>query len=129
MSLKEDAWPSSAAFDLIADALKNDAERKAAMKQAPFIFGFTLKNDKNETKSWYIDLKKTGSVGKDKTAPEGETAVVTLSLKDVDFAKLVSGKGKPQQMFMTGKLKLQGDMMKATKIEPILQKVQTKAKL
>jgi putative sterol carrier protein len=52
-----------------------------------------------------------------------------LSLSDDDFGKLVSGKANAQQMFMAGKLKVKGDVMKATKLTPILSKAQTKAKL
>jgi len=52
-----------------------------------------------------------------------------LSLSDEDFGKLVSGKVNAQRLFMSGKLKVRGDVMKATKIEPILMKAQTKAKL
>ena len=55
--------------------------------------------------------------------------VVTLLLSDEDFGKLVSGKVNAQKLFMSGKLKIKGDMMKATKAEPILKKAQTKAKL
>lgn len=54
---------------------------------------------------------------------------VTLTLSDVDFAKLISGKANAQKLFMSGKLKIKGDVMKATKMEPILKKAQTKAKL
>lgn len=68
-----DAWPSSAAFDLIRDALKDDAERKDAIKKGGAIFAFTLKNDQGETADWYVDLKETGTVGKG-TAPEGKKA-------------------------------------------------------
>jgi hypothetical protein len=32
-------------------------------------------------------------------------------------------------MFMSGRMKIKGDVMKATKLEPILKKAQTKAKL
>ncbi|KAK5121159.1 hypothetical protein LTR85_005643 [Meristemomyces frigidus] len=128
MSLKEDAWPSSAAFDLIASALSDEAERKDAVKKGGTIFAFTLKNDKSETQSWYIDLKETGKVGKG-LAPEGKKAGVTLILSDVEFAKLISGKANAQKLFMSGKLKIKGDVMKATKMEPILKKAQTKAKL
>ena len=39
-------------------------------------------------------------------------AVVTLSLSDDDFAKLVSGKTQAQRLFMSGKLKIKGDVMK-----------------
>jgi hypothetical protein len=56
--------------------------------------------------------------------------LVTLSLSDEDFGKLVTGKANAQRLFMAGKLKVKGDVMKATKMEPILKKAQTpKAKL
>ena len=55
--------------------------------------------------------------------------LVTLSLSDADFGKLVTGTAKAQQLFMAGKLKIKGNIMKATKMEPILKKAQTKAKL
>jgi hypothetical protein len=67
----EDAWPSSAAFDLIADALSSDAERKDAIKKGGAIFAFTLKNEQGEQQDWHIDLKETGTVGKG-LAPEGK---------------------------------------------------------
>lgn len=57
------------------------------------------------------------------------TRLVTLSLSDEDFGKLVGGKTQAQRLFMSGKLKVKGDVMKATKMEPILKKAQTKAKL
>ena len=67
-----DAFPSSAAFDLIASSLGADAgERQTAIKQANAIFAFTLKNPQGQTESWYIDLKETGNVAKG-TGPEGK---------------------------------------------------------
>ncbi|KAK5109937.1 hypothetical protein LTR62_006426 [Meristemomyces frigidus] len=134
MSLREDAWPSSASFDVLSSALSDDAERKDAVKKGGAIFAFTLKNGSGEIKDWFIDLKETGSVGKG-TAPMGKKAdvfilgVVTLILSDGDFAKLISGKANAQKLFMSGKLKVKGNVMKATKMEPILKKAQTKAKL
>lgn len=68
-----DAWPSSAAFDWIAEALKEESERKDAIKKGGAIFAFTLKNDQGETADWYVDLKDTGKVGKG-SAPEGKKA-------------------------------------------------------
>ena len=47
---------------------------------------------------------------------------VTLALSDDDFGKLVAGKANAQRLFMSGKLKVKGDVMKATKLEPILAK-------
>jgi putative sterol carrier protein len=55
--------------------------------------------------------------------------IVTLILSDADFGKLMSGKANAQKLFMSGKLKVKGDVMKATKMEPVLKKAQDKAKL
>ncbi|KAH8708599.1 SCP2 sterol-binding domain-containing protein [Phaeosphaeriaceae sp. PMI808] len=129
MSLKSNSFPASAAFDEIAQSLSSsDADRQDAIKKGGAIFAFTLKNASSQTESWYIDLKETGTVGKG-TAPEGKKAAVTLILSEKDFGQLVMGKANAQKLFMSGKLKVKGDVMKATKMEPILKKAQTSAKL
>ncbi|KAF2857100.1 sterol-binding-like protein [Piedraia hortae CBS 480.64] len=128
MSLKDAAWPSSAAFDLISSALQSENERKDAIKKGGAIFSFQLKNPQGETKDWYIDLKESGKVGQG-SAPEGKKPGVTLILSDEEFAKLISGKANAQKLFMSGKLKVKGDVMKATKLEPVLTKARTQAKL
>ncbi|KAA8649720.1 hypothetical protein EYZ11_003338 [Aspergillus tanneri] len=129
MSLKNDSFPSSAAFDVIQSTLQGDAaERKDAVDKAKVVVAFNLKNSKGQEESWYLDLKEKGVVGKG-AAPSGGKADVTLSLSDEDFASLVSGKANAQRLFMGGKLKIKGNIMKATKMEPILKKAQGKAKL
>ncbi|KAI2639099.1 sterol-binding-like protein [Hypomontagnella submonticulosa] len=126
MSLKNDKFPSSVAFEAINEALQSsDADRKDAIKQGNAVFAFTLKNKAGETESWHIDLKEKGAVG----TGLGTKPTVTLSLSDEDFGKLVAGQANAQRLFMSGKLKIKGDVMKATKMQPILQKAQTKAKL
>ncbi|PWY64863.1 lipid transfer protein [Aspergillus eucalypticola CBS 122712] len=129
MSLKNDAFPSSAAFDAINSTLQADAaERKEAINKAKAVVAFNIKNDKGQEESWYLDLKDKGVVGKG-AAPEKGKADVTLSLSDADFSALVSGKANAQRLFMGGKLKIKGNIMKATKMEPVLKKAQGKAKL
>ncbi|XTI92809.1 sterol-binding-like protein [Cenococcum geophilum] len=181
MSLKNDAFPSSAAFDAISASLSSDdAGRKDAIKKGGAVFAFTLKNAAGDTDSWHIDLKEKGCVGKG-DAPEGGKAnekrgvreggrksagggglercvrggqagyaigsmaiaprrlpldsaalalfFFTLLLSDADFAKLTAGKANAQRLFMSGKLRIRGDVMKATKMEPILKKAQMGAKL
>ncbi|KAL1836674.1 hypothetical protein VTJ49DRAFT_4801 [Mycothermus thermophilus] len=121
-----DKFPSSAAFDAINAALNaSEADRKDAIKQGNAVFAFTLKNAAGETDSWHIDLKEKGAVLKGLP----EKANVTLTLSDADFASLITGKANAQRLFMSGKLKIKGDVMKATKLDPILKKAQTKAKL
>lgn len=68
------------------------------------------------SESWYIDLKTTGAVGKG-LAPEGSKPDIVLSLSDADFQRLVDGKAAAQKLFMGGKLKVKGNVMKATKVE------------
>ena len=46
-----------------------------------------------------------------------DAARVTLTLALPDFLRVVAGKLPPVQAFMTGKLKLQGDMMIATAMQ------------
>ncbi|KAJ5606541.1 hypothetical protein N7510_009322, partial [Penicillium lagena] len=124
-----DSFPSSAAFDAINQTLQADAaERKDAVDKAKAIVAFNLKNSKGEEQSWYLDLKEKGEVGEG-AAPKGGKADVTLSLSDEDFQQLVTGKANAQRLFMGGKLKIKGNIMKATKMEPILKKAQGKAKL
>ncbi|KAL2419960.1 hypothetical protein ABEF95_009491 [Exophiala dermatitidis] len=129
MSLKNDAFPSSAAFEAINDALNSsDAERQSAIKQGGAVFAFKLTNDKGQEETWHLDLKESGKVGKGE-APQGKKADVTLLLSDDNFGKLVSGKTKAQTLFMTGKLKIKGNVMKATKLEPVLAKAKAQSKL
>jgi len=119
MSLKNSAFPSSEVFDLLDSVLtSSEAERKDAMKTGAGIYAFTLKNKAGETESWHIDLKEKGRVMKG--LPAKPTVLLTLS--DEDFAKLITGKANAQRLFMSGKLKLKGDVMKAAKMEPILNK-------
>ncbi|BDD55691.1 hypothetical protein MPDQ_000852 [Monascus purpureus] len=129
MSLKDDAFPSSAAFDIINATLQNSEEdRKEAIEKAKTIVGITLKNSKGQEASWYVDVKEKGVAGKG-PAPPGGKADVTLILSDADFGALVTGNANAQRLFMGGKLKIKGNMMKATKIEPVFKKAQSKAKL
>ncbi|KAK5446694.1 hypothetical protein LTS15_009627 [Exophiala xenobiotica] len=129
MSLKTDAFPSSEAFEAISAALSNDAERKDAIKTGGAVFAFELTNDKGDKESWYLDLKESGKVGKGQPPKKAD---VTLVLTDENFGKLVAGKSKAQTLFMSGKLKIKGNVMKelaATKLEPILAKAKTQSKL
>ncbi|KAJ5538794.1 uncharacterized protein N7503_006700 [Penicillium pulvis] len=129
MALKKDSHPSSAAFDVINETLQGDeAGRKEAINGAKAIVAFNVKNKDGKEETWHLDLKNKGEVGHG-AAPAGAKADVTLSLSDADFASLVSGKANAQRLFMGGKLKIKGNIMKATKMEPVLKKAQAKAKL
>jgi putative sterol carrier protein len=66
---------------------------------------------------WSVDCTQPG--GK---VSSGQTAAAkcTVSCTDADFLNIVNGKLNPQMAFMSGKLKIQGDMGLAMKLQQIL---------
>lgn len=126
MSLKVDGFTSSIIFDVIRDGLSDPSQAKQkaeSIKKANAIIVFNLKNKAGKVESWYLDLKKNGDVGKGNKAPAGEPDI-QLSLSDEHFQQLVEGKANAQRLFMTGKLKVKGNVMKAAAIEGILKNAQ-----
>merc|ERR1711935_196277 len=86
---------------------------------------YTAAQARAEAGQWYLDLKNgAGSCGAGVAHCSPD---VTMSLKDTDFTKMFSGKLKPTTAFMTGKLKLQGDMGKAMKLEKLMGKMSTRS--
>ncbi|KAI5803345.1 SCP2 sterol-binding domain-containing protein [Peziza echinospora] len=130
MSFADEAFPASQIFDQISASLQSEDARTAALKSGgKAIFGFTLTNASGATADYHIDLKTTGTVGKG-LAPEGQKPDVTLIFKDEDFSKLAKGEVQAQKLFMGGRMKVKGDLMKATKAEFILKNAtKPKAKL
>ncbi|KAJ2899636.1 hypothetical protein MKZ38_002951 [Zalerion maritima] len=126
MTIALPEFPSSAAFDAMNATFEaSDADRQEAKNQGKAVFQFNLKNASGVEHSWSLDLEKEGKVF---DGPH-KKPTVTLSLTDENFGKLVEGKANAQKLFMGGKLKVKGDVMKATKLTPILDKAKVKAKL
>lgn len=68
-----------------------------------------------------MDLKNgSGSVG---SGEPKSPADVSFTLKDGDFHKLFAGKLKPASAFMTGQLKLSGDMGKAMRLDKLMSQM------
>lgn len=99
------------------------------------IFELQVTNNAGETVTWTIDLKNTATVFKGKAEPR---ANVTIILSDDTLVDLASGKVSQfvvtlflylipsfqlngQKAFMTGKLKLRGNTMLATKLSNVLK--------
>lgn len=53
-----------------------------------------------------------------------ESPRVTLSTDVVSFAKMMTGKAQGPQLYMTGKLKIQGDLMLAQRMATFFQPLQ-----
>lgn len=50
-------------------------------------------------------------------------------MNDEDLAAMAMGQANAQKLFMSGKLKIKGDIMRASKLDGIMKKAQTKANL
>jgi hypothetical protein len=67
--------------------------------------------------SWTVDCTQPGG----KIAPGSVAgAKCTVTATEADFLSIVNGKLNPQMAFMSGKLKIQGDMGLALKLQQIL---------
>jgi len=83
------------------------------------VFVFKIPDDNSE---WYMDLKNSpGKCGKGEPPVKAD---VTFTLKTNDFNKLFAGKLKPTTAYMTGKLKISGNVGKAMTLDKLMGKMQ-----
>ncbi len=78
-------------------------------KNVQTVFRFELSNPGS---AWTIDLKK----GEVHAGRDGD-ADTTLALTDDDFMKMCTGEADAQKMFMSGQLKITGNVMASQKLE------------
>ncbi|GAA5980772.1 hypothetical protein JCM11641_002642 [Rhodosporidiobolus odoratus] len=116
---------SSKLFDLIQDSLSKmgEKEKKDQMKKVNGIFEMRVKNAKGKEGVWTIDLKKKAEVYGGAAKPKAD---VTISLSDETFQQLADNKINGQKAFMSGKLKVKGNIMLATKLDTVLKGAQAK---
>ncbi|MFT3838667.1 MAG: SDR family NAD(P)-dependent oxidoreductase [Myxococcaceae bacterium] len=103
------AITSGAIFQAIGAYLGSHPE---LVKQVNTVYQFNLKNPAS---AYVLDLK-TGATG---TVAAGNAAKAdcTLELSDADWLDMTSGKADPQKLFMSGKLKITGNVMASQKLE------------
>mmetsp|Transcript_1668 Transcript_1668/g.4126 ORF Transcript_1668/g.4126 Transcript_1668/m.4126 type:complete len:114 (-) Transcript_1668:158-499(-) len=106
---------SKVILDMIEAAVKSKGAEMVKMGGAVFQL---IISDGGPDGKLCIDLKN-GS-GSTKRGEEGQ-ADVTITLADADFADMAEGKLDGMQAFMSGKLKISGNMMLAQKLGPILE--------
>ncbi|KAJ3126836.1 hypothetical protein HK101_005692 [Irineochytrium annulatum] len=122
MSVTAAGFNSSAIFERIKAAMDGmpAAEKQATIKKVNGVFHMVVKNASGAEQTWTLDLKDTGNVS---LGAEGKPTI-TISLSDDVFGELASGKLNGQKAFMSGKLKVKGNMMLATKLDTVLKAAQ-----
>ena len=88
------------------------------------IFQWNITKDGQAAGTWTVDLKSgNGSID---TGPAKPKADCTLTVSDDDVVALATGKMDAMKAFMSGKLKVGGNVMLAQKLQAVLP---AKAKL
>lgn len=114
---KEAGGQVAVIFDAISKNLSEDLVKKTGA-----IFQFVLKGKEEGT--WHIDLKTgTGNAGKGQAS---STPDAILEMDSKQFFDMFTGKLKPTAAFMTGKLKISGNLQKAMKLEKLMGALKSK---
>ncbi|CAG9863064.1 unnamed protein product [Phyllotreta striolata] len=104
-------------FKKIEASISSDTVAKT---QAVYSFNVTGE----EAGKWYLDLKNgSGVCGHGETSAKVD-AILTMDSKH--FFDMFSGKLKPATAYMTGKLKIKGDLTKALKLEKLMSSLKAK---
>ncbi|ORX61681.1 sterol-binding-like protein [Hesseltinella vesiculosa] len=102
-------------------------ERQNLVKQVNGVFQFVIINDKKQQEVFTIDCKKNGTVLRGKGDIKADTI---LNIADQDFIDLAEGRLNGQKAYMSGKLKVKGQIMLAMKLDNVFKSIkQDKAKL
>ena len=125
--LSEEGIYGSELFNFMRDVVESDEKLKQdSIKKVNSVVVLTLKNKQHKQQSWVMDFKKEGTVKKlEGRAPKSN---FSITMSDNDFVKLVDNKVNAQKLFMSGKLKVKGDIMKAASIETFLRAVDPRPK-
>jgi len=108
---------AEAVFGAIEKALSTDGEK--IVGQVKSVFLFKVKGGP----TYLVDLKN----GKGSCTKGGEgKADCTISISDDDFAAMAAGKLNGMQAFMQGKMKIQGNMMLAQKLQGVFASLKGK---
>ncbi|CAL1567319.1 unnamed protein product [Knipowitschia caucasica] len=111
--------PIESTFDVIRASINEDV-----VKSTKGLYRFDLTGENSGV--WFLDLKSgAGSAG---AGEPTDKADVVMTMDSADFSKMFAGKLKPTLAFMSGKLRIKGDMTMAIKLEKLMSWM-NKAKL
>jgi len=92
------------------------------VKKVNAVYTFTVTDQGTE---WYLDLKNGAGACGQGASPAPVDA--SFKMSSANFGKMFAGKLKPTAAFMTGRLKIEGNMGKAMKLEKLMGKLQTRS--
>lgn len=112
----------------------NNTLAEEAAKKLDSNVSFDVFNKKGEKVKWILYAKKGKKVELTKLgnsdSQSAEESDIRIRISDLNLIKLIRGKQSAQRLFMAGKLKIKGNVLKAAYIEKLLKYAgQEKAKL
>ena len=107
-----DMTPKQYFEERVAGNLK---EKKETVDGINAIYEFQITGDNGGT--WTVDVKNDPP---QVSAGSSGSADCTITMKDENFCSMIDGELNPQMAFMTGKLKVTGNMGLALKLQKIL---------
>ena len=102
------------AADKMKEAQGKIEEHKDAAKQIGAVYKFVLSGDGGGT--WVMNLKDNPGV----TEGDGD-AQCTIKMAATDYVDMLEGRANGQQLFFSGKLKIEGDMGLAMKLQKLTE--------
>ncbi|WVN90918.1 uncharacterized protein L203_106163 [Cryptococcus depauperatus CBS 7841] len=123
-NIKESGFKTSEVLSALSTVFEqmSEAEKKKQIKTTNGIFQLNVKNGQGKEAIWVIDLKNEANV----TKGAAKKPDVTITLSDDTFLGLADGKVNAQKAFMTGSLKVKGNVMLATKLDGVLKSAKAK---
>ncbi|QPG73896.1 hypothetical protein FOA43_001211 [Brettanomyces nanus] len=113
---------SSTQLENLAEQLsQNQSLSKDTAKNLDSNVSFEVFNKKGEKEFWRLNAKKGEKVILKKASGDADEADIRIRIDDLNLRKLIRGKQSAQRLFMTGKLKIKGNVMKAAYIEKLLK--------
>jgi putative sterol carrier protein len=106
-------------FNTISSLITEDT-----VKSIGASFMFDLQGE--DAGKFYLDLRKgTGSGGAGEL-PSGEPADATLTVDAGEFYKMITGESDATMLYMSGKLKIGGNLGVVMKLQPFLSQLKSK---
>ncbi|KAL4897469.1 SCP2 sterol-binding domain-containing protein [Aspergillus ambiguus] len=94
----------------------SDEDRQDLKAKHNTVYEFNIK-DEGQTSTFHIDLKRDGTIYKGKQY----RADVLVTMSNHDFVQLAKGNLHAQKAYMSGKIKIKGNIMGVTKMDDLIK--------
>ncbi|KAJ2848755.1 hypothetical protein IWW36_003099 [Coemansia brasiliensis] len=121
-------FASSAIIDQLTGVLTalSADDRKKEINKTKAVYAFEVANSSGKKHFFVVDLKQAGKVTDGATEAEAAKGQpkpdISIAINDETFVKISEGKTTAAGEFMSGKVKIKGNMMLGMKLEPLLKR-------